>query len=164
MKPGMGWPIGVGVILGATVISNFAVMRIASSDPSFAVEPDYYARAVAFDSTMAARQRSLDLGWGLEASVDSLVPGETPHLTVRLKASDASPLVGAHVSVVARFNARANDTLTAVLREDAPGMYVAPLAIHTPGLWEFRVDASRPDPLREGHLDQYEVSTRVQVK
>lgn len=163
MKPGMGWPIGVAVILGATVVANIAVMRIANDDPSFAVEPDYYARAVAFDSTMAQERRNLDLGWGVESSLDSLVAGQPTRLTIRLKDRDAGPLVGATVSVTARFNARANDTLTAVLPETAPGTYVSALPISTPGEWEVRVDALHADGQ---HPDastpaRYSVSTRI---
>jgi hypothetical protein len=43
---------------------------------------------------------------------------------------------------MARHNARANDTLTAVLTEAAPGMYSAELPIARAGEWEVRVDAS----------------------
>lgn len=141
----MGWPIAVGVILGATVVGNIAVMRIANDDPSFAVEPDYYAKAVAFDSTMAQERRNLDLGWGVETSLDPLVTGSPTLLTVRLKDRDAGPLIGASVSIVARFNARANDTLTATLPEISPGTYRSALSITTPGEWEIRVDARHGD-------------------
>lgn len=160
MKPGIGWPIGVAVILGCTVVANIAVMRIANNDPSFAVEPNYYARAVAFDSTMAQERRNLALGWGVETSLDSLVPGQPTQLLVHLKGADAAPLPGAVVSVVARFNARANDTLTTVLRETAPGAYVAALPIHTPGEWEVRIDATRTDSTTRD-VARYSVRTRV---
>ena len=49
----MGWPIGVATILASTVVANIIVMQIANDDPSFAVEPDYYRKAVNFDATMA---------------------------------------------------------------------------------------------------------------
>jgi hypothetical protein len=42
---------------------------------------------------------------------------------------------------MARFNARANDTLTAVLEEQTPGTYAATLPIAHPGEWEVRIDA-----------------------
>ena len=68
MKPGMGWPIGVTVILGATIAVNLWVMKIANSDPSFAIEPDYYRKAVHYDSTMAQQRLNASLGWGVEAA------------------------------------------------------------------------------------------------
>ena len=40
------WPAGLTLILAITVAANIWVMRIASDDPSFAIEPNYYARAV----------------------------------------------------------------------------------------------------------------------
>ncbi len=160
MKTGMGWPVGIVAILGITVIGNVAVMRVASNDPSFSVEPDYYAKAVAFDSTMAQQRRNLELGWRAETAMDPIVNGHPTHLTIRLTDRDAEPLTGASVSVMARFNARANDTLTAVLGENTPGTYDALLPIVTPGEWEVRVDASRPS---SSTFDRFTVSTRVQA-
>lgn len=142
MKAGMGWPIGVAVILGATVAANIVVMRIASDDPAFAVEPDYYRKAVQFDSTMAQQRRNISLGWGFDAAIDSIGDGRQTRLAVRLRDASADPLPGARVAVMARFNARANDTLTAVLTEEAPGTYVTTLPIAHAGVWEVRVDAT----------------------
>jgi nitrogen fixation protein FixH len=142
MKSGLGWPIGVATILAATVAANVVVMRIASDDPSFAVEPDYYRKAVHFDSTMAQERQNLSLGWGFDAAIDSIGDGRRTRLAVRLRDASASPLPGARVAVMARFNARANDTLTAILREEQPGTYVTTLPIAHPGEWEVRVDAT----------------------
>jgi nitrogen fixation protein FixH len=141
MKAGMGWPIGVVVILGATVIANIAVMRIANDDPSFAVEPDYYRKAVHFDSTMAQQRRNADLGWGVRTRIDSIGDGTQTRLTVELRDASNYPLPGARVAVMTRHNARANDTLTAVLDEQVPGSYTATLPIARAGEWEVRVDA-----------------------
>ena len=41
MKPGAGWPIGIALVLCATVVGNLVMMRVAGSDPSMAIEPDY---------------------------------------------------------------------------------------------------------------------------
>lgn len=142
MKSGMGWPIGVATILAATVVANVVVMRIASDDPSFAVEPDYYRKAVHFDSTMAQERQNLSLGWGFDATLDAIADGQPTRLAVRLHDAASDPLPGARVAVMARFNARANDTLTAVLTEEAPGTYVTRLPITHPGEWEIRVDAA----------------------
>ena len=142
MKQGMGWPIGVAVILGATVAANIVVMRIANDDPSFAVEPDYYRKAVHFDSTMAQQRENISLGWGIQTQIDSIGDGTHTRLTVQLRDASSYPLPGARVAVMARHNARANDTLTAVLTEAAPGMYSAELPIARAGEWEVRVDAA----------------------
>lgn len=143
MKPGMGWPIGVAVILGATVAANIVVMRLASSDPSFAIEPDYYKKAVAFDSTMAAESRSLTLGWSATSTIVANATSDRPVVSVTLVDSLRQPIVGATVTITALANARANEVLSATLRESAPGRYDGTLAATFAGQWEVRVNAVR---------------------
>lgn len=154
MKPGMAWPMGVAVILGATIAANLWVMRVANADPAFAIEPDYYKKAVNYDSTMAQARANLSLGW---AVITQFAPvrdrGQTP-ISVALHDSAAAPITGAHVTIMARFNARANDTLTAVLTEARPGEYSAALPITHAGEWEVRVDATRAGA-------RFSASTRV---
>lgn len=136
----MGWPIGITVVLGLTVVANFWVMRVANDDPSFAIEPDYYKKAVAFDSTIAEERRSATLGWSASASI---VAGGANGATVTVTLRDAQqqPVQGATVRIAALANARANTILSANLTESAPGEYRAPLAAQRPGQWEVRVDA-----------------------
>jgi nitrogen fixation protein FixH len=143
MKPGMGWPIGITAILGATVVANLVMMRVANNDPSFAVEPDYYKKAVFYDSTMAQTHRNLDLGWGVQTFADSIVPGKPTRLRVVLRDEKALPLLGARVEATVLFNARANDLTTATLTDEGAGVYAATLPINTPGEWEIRVNATR---------------------
>jgi nitrogen fixation protein FixH len=143
MKAGMGWPIGITVILGATVAANLVMMRIANNDPSFSVEPDYYKKAVFYDSTMAQARRNLDLGWGVQAFVDSIVAGQPTRLRVVLRDEQALPLLGATVQATVLFNARANDLTTATLTDEGAGVYTASVPINTPGEWEVRVNATR---------------------
>jgi nitrogen fixation protein FixH len=143
MKAGMGWPIGITVILGATVAANLVMMRIANNDPSFSVEPDYYKKAVFYDSTMAQARRNLDLGWGVQAFVDSIVAGQPTRLRVVLRDEQALPLLGATVQATVLFNARANDLTTATLTDEGAGVYTASVPIKTPGEWEVRVNATR---------------------
>lgn len=154
MKPGMGWPLGITIILGATIAANIVVMRIANDDPAFAVEPDYYRKAVQYDSTMAQQRANISLGWGIVTALDPIGDGTHTRLAVQLLDASRSPLPGARVAVMARFNARANDTLTAVLDEEAPGRYVTTLPIARPGEWEVRVDASHGS-------QHFSASTRV---
>ncbi len=143
MKPGMGWPIGITVILGATVAANLVMMRIANNDPSFAVEPDYYKKSVFYDSTMAQTHRNLDLGWGVQTFADSIVAGQPTRLRVVLRDEQARPLLGATVQATVLFNARANDLTTATLTDEGAGVYTATVPINAPGIWEVRVNATR---------------------
>lgn len=143
MKAGMGWPIGIIAILGASVAANMVMMRIANNDPSFAVEPDYYRKAVFYDSTMAQTHRNLDLGWDVQTSADSIVQGKPTRLRVVLRDERARPVLGAVVQATVLFNARANDLTTATLTDEGTGVYSATLPINAPGVWEVRVNATR---------------------
>ena len=143
MKPGMGWPIGITAILVATVAANLVMMRIANSDPSFSVEPDYYKKAVLYDSTMAQTHRNLDLGWGVQTFADSIVAGQPTRLRVVLHDIQALPVLGAAVQATVLFNARANDLTTSTLTDEGAGVYTATVPINAPGIWEVRVNATR---------------------
>jgi nitrogen fixation protein FixH len=154
MKPGMAWPIGVATILGLTVVANLWVMKVANGDPSFAIEPDYYKKAVNYDSTMAQERTNATLGWIVGTQFAPIGDGKATQLTVTVRDAQAAPLTGAHVAIMTRFNARANDTLTAVLTEARPGTYTASLPIAHAGEWEVRVDATRDGA-------KYSQSTRV---
>ena len=68
MKRGSWWPIGITAVLATTVAANVWVATIASDDPSFAIEPDYYAKAIAWDSTLAQARTNATLGWRLTPS------------------------------------------------------------------------------------------------
>ncbi len=143
MKAGMMWPIGITAILGATVAANIVMMRLASDDPSMAIEPDYYKKAVDFDSTMAAERRSNALGWTAVSSIDPIVAGKPTRVRVRLATVDGTPIPDATVRVVALFNARANDLKQATMVAQSDSSYAASLDIGFPGQWEVRVDATR---------------------
>ena len=145
MKPGTLWIAGVVAILGATVIGNIAVMRIANSDPSFAIESDYYKKAVEFDSTLVLERSSATLGWVAAAHLVHDSTARVNHLVVRVSDKNDTPLVGLVVNADALYNARANDVVHAVLMESEPGVYAAPIAVTNSGEWEVRIHAARAD-------------------
>lgn len=145
MKPGMQWPIGIAVILAVGVVANIVVMRIANSDPSFAVEPDYYQKAVDFDSTLAHANTSAKLHWISTTTVTRGDRGDSTHVTITLQDSLGHAIEQAAVSVEALAIARANTVLTATLREQAPGEYTAPLPVPRGGLWDITIHATRND-------------------
>jgi len=156
MKPGMGWPIGITAVLAITVIGNLVMMRIANDDPSMAIEPDYYKKAVAFDSTLADARRSNALGWTAASTIEPIVEGQRTRVRVRLTDARGAVISDATVHVVALFNARANDLQSAPLVFNQDSSYSAPLSISFPGQWEVRVDAVRGS-------DHFVTTSRVEV-
>ncbi len=142
MKRGWGWPVAVVAILTATVGLNIWVYRVANDDPSFAVEPDYYQKAVDWDSTLAQRRQNLVLGWHLSPRLDAFTPRDGALLRVTLTDAGGVPIRDATVRVAAFFNARANDIIDSTLARDSAG-YTVRLPVKYGGVWELQFDVHR---------------------
>jgi nitrogen fixation protein FixH len=141
MKRGQAWPIGITLLLTIFVAANLVVMRIAGADPSFAVEPDYYAKAMTFDSTMALERESARLGW---TAASWIVPRDgATMLVVTLTDAKGAAVAGAMVVSEARFVGRAAKVLRDTLAETGRGQYEATLVDPPGGAWEVRVAATR---------------------
>ena len=70
MKAARLWPVALVSVLALTVIANFWVLWAAGDDQHLALEPDYYRKALAWDSTVAQRERNVALGWRATATLD----------------------------------------------------------------------------------------------
>lgn len=138
-----GWPIGIAMVLILSAGSNIAVMVVAKQDKAFAIEPEYYEKALRWDDTMAQERRNLALGWGASASLVLARPGRPGQLDVVLTDPAGRPVDSAVVAVEAMHNARASQRYHASLTEGAPGTYRAAIDAHRPGEWEVRVTAQR---------------------
>ena len=95
------WPVGLVALLAASAGANIALVIITSRDTSFAVEPNYYAKALAWDQTMAQQARNDALGWALSLRID---PGDArggKTVTVHLADRAGAPIEGAQVAVEA---------------------------------------------------------------
>lgn len=145
MKPGMAWPIGIVAILATSVIGNLVMMRVANNDPSFAVEDDYYQRAVNFDTTMHQQSQSDALGWSAVVTIDGVHDGSGV-LRVQLRDRNALAIAADSVVAVAFYNARANDRARLALvhtPSDSAGVYQHVIKTPHPGQWVVQVEAWR---------------------
>jgi nitrogen fixation protein FixH len=137
------WPAIIVTALLGNVTLGIVLMRVAADDPHFAVEPDYYRRAVGWDTTQAQARRNLELGWQVVPALGPVGGGEVP-LTLVLTDAGGAPLDGASVSVEARAVAHAAEVVAAnLLPTGAPGTYTAALPVAREGLWEVRAVAVR---------------------
>jgi nitrogen fixation protein FixH len=143
MKKGMQWPIGIALVLALTVVSNVWLAIVASSDEAFAVEPDYYRKAVHFDDEMALRAESARLGWRVEPELHLGTSGTPGSLSVVVRDAAGGPVNGATVELVAMHNARASHVLRATLAASGNGRYQAPLDAQRAGEWELRLGITR---------------------
>lgn len=133
--------IPVGLL--ASMLAGLGTMAtIAARDPGFALERDYYAKAVTYDRVIAQRGENARLGWLLETELGEAAPGRTTPFVVKVRSGEGA-VVGARVSVEALRNATAQAAVEATLVERTPGEYAANLALARGGLWELRLTVER---------------------
>ena len=140
MKRGAWWPIGITAVLATTVAANIWVMRIANDDPSFAIEQDYYKKAIAWDSTLAQGRESARLGWRLTPRMGPIDRDGRSRLSADLRDATGAPIVDAVVRVTALYVGRASDVHEVTLAPSGAGEYVAELDARHAGQWELRFD------------------------
>lgn len=136
------WPGIVFVLLGLNACVVAATVYLAKSDRSFAVEPDYYRKGLAWNQTAAQMARNRALGWTTQVQVGA-VGALGRHVTVFLRDRDGQPLDGASISVVAFHDARAGQPVDGTCQADDRGGYATSLPIDRAGWWEFRFHVSR---------------------
>ncbi len=150
------WPAIIVLLLVGSSGGTIAMARIAASDPHAAIEPDYYKKAVAWDSTMAQERRNRALAWQVQAGLPAIGAARATELTVRVLDGAGAPVSGASVHVEAMAVSHADSGFVATLGEGASGAYSAPVALRQPGLWEVRVRVVRGD-------DRYTANVRLDV-
>jgi hypothetical protein len=131
----------VPIALLAAMLTGFGVLiAIAVDDPGFAVEPDYYKKALSWDAKQEQDRLNRALAYELALST-APAPGGV-ELTLAVGRAGGAPLTAAQVRVEAFHNARAAEIFDVELEEGPPGNYHGSLPIRRAGLWEFRVDVS----------------------
>ena len=148
------WPVIIVTALALHVVAWLGVVYLAISNPSYAVEEDYYQKALAWDAKRAQDRTNSDLGWRLESAVDAVpAPGADAVLTARLSDRDGHPLDGATIAVETFHNARAHDILRGALRPVGGGAYRISLPMRRNGRWELRYTVD----LGDAHFTRSEV-------
>lgn len=146
MRPGTMWPFVIAGALGLHVVGSLVMVYFATSNESYAVEPDYYQKALAWNDKRAQDRHNVELGWQLEFTVEPAAQGQDPILRAALKAADCEPVTGASMAVEAFANARRDEVLTAILNPADSG-YETTMPLRRDGLWEFRFTVTRNDEL-----------------
>jgi nitrogen fixation protein FixH len=144
LKPGWGWPAALAGLLVAGAAFDLVFLAIASRDPSFAVERDYYRKALAWDGEMAQQAANAELGWRVTGALTAARARDgRGRLEVSVADAAGAPLAGALVSGDVFHSARAAQVHEVALREEAPGRYAAVVPASRPGWWEVRLRVSR---------------------
>lgn len=142
MKPAAAWPLALAGVLALTVVANVALLAAANAPGAARVEPDYYRRALAWDSTQAERARSAALGWRAEAAFTA-GGGRGLALDVSLLDADRRPVAGAELEALAIHNLEPGPPARWRLEEITPGAYRARVRPGRAGRWELRLRATR---------------------
>ncbi len=131
-------------LLGSMLLGLGSLAYIAADDPGFALEPNYYDKAVHWDRAQAEASASRALGYRLELT-EPLTVAADGHIDLRLSLVDrqGEAVTGAEVTAVAFANAAASRTQRVVLREISAGRYQAELRQGRTGLWELRLAVTR---------------------
>lgn len=146
LAPHVRWPLFVVGALVLQVVASLITIYLATSNPSYAVEDDYYHKALRWDEIRAQQRRNDELGWRMTFDVTPPAPtGESARLSVDLTDADGAPIDGATVTVEAFHNARADEILRAPFEARGDGHYRASLPMRRSGLWEFRFVSQRGD-------------------
>ena len=155
MKKGWYWPWFIGILLGATAGGQGVMLYAATHDSTFSLEPDYYKKAVAFDTVIKQERENIHLGWTARATIGPLVDG-TRDVAIVLTDSSAQRITDAHVRVTAIHNLDGDLHVSQALIVRDDGRFTARMPLRRAGLLELRVDAMR------GH-ERFTPSVRVDV-
>lgn len=132
------------MILGSMFAGLGTMTYLALDDPSFALESNYYDKAVHWDRSQAEAKASRELGLNVSVA-QALKLTASGHIELELQVTDRTGATygGADVQVEAFANARAGHVERLHLREVATGTYASQIAGGTRGLWELRVSVVR---------------------
>jgi nitrogen fixation protein FixH len=143
-------------LLGCHMIFIFTAITLGTGDPSFAVVPDYYQKAVDFDERKALLAESAALGWSVELSPASTadVLGQREVL-LRFTDEAGHSIEGLTVTATGYHLARAGQPETMQFVEVLPGQYVGSARIVREGFWQFAIDATRGEQIFVTDVKQF---------
>lgn len=131
------WPLAVVGILGVSLTVCAITVVAAVSDPSYAIEDDYYQRAVDWDHERDLQAASDRLGW----RADVIVSDDGIITAVMTDAND-QPIDNAAVRVTTFHHARRGLAQDLTLQPRGNGRYVGTLAQPRSGQWQVRLRAA----------------------
>ncbi|CAN0452832.1 unnamed protein product, partial [Ectocarpus fasciculatus] len=131
--------IVVALLAGHVTLMATAVTFALRGYASAGVEPDFYAKAIAWDANQDVLQRSAELGWTVTLTPDIWLD-ERGHRTVAVTAKDAQgqAIHDARVSLHMHHAVYPSRQAEALLKPSGAGTYAAKLPGLSAGLW--RVD------------------------
>jgi hypothetical protein len=137
------WAWVPALLLATMFVGLGAMAYVAIDDPHFALEPDYYDKAVHWDRSQAEARASATTGLRLQLAPLVTTGDGSVDIEVHVAGPDTRPFTGAQVELSAFPNAYAERVQKLSLRETAPGVYAGRLTRGVLGLWELRLGVVR---------------------
>jgi nitrogen fixation protein FixH len=134
-----GWFWGTLVVgfLSLQLTIGGVAIYLATGDPSVAVVPDYYQKAVDWDRTLAIRQASDQLGWRAEIDVTSASTSTGDRvLTIQILDASGQPVDRLGGECELYHHARASQRQRIPLKSVGRGCYQGIARMPEKGLWE----------------------------
>lgn len=136
---GAVWAWVPALLLGSMLLGLGVLAYVAIDDPHFALEPNYYDKAVHWDRTQSEARDSAALGLQLTLTQPLALSADgSLELELRVTDRERVALSGAVVELEAFPNAYASRVERLRLNETSPGVYRARLGGRATGLWELR--------------------------
>lgn len=139
---GWYWPYLLVLFMLGGIVPGIVLVAVAIDDPSFAVEENYYEKALAWDQQQKERRESRALGWAFEVAVqnDAMMPGFR-RVGVVVRDREGAPIENCDVALETFHNARAADRLRVALDPLPGAAHAASVPMRRAGLWELRFAA-----------------------
>ena len=159
IPPHYFWPGMVVALLGLSAVAIAITVTFALSDPSFAVVPDYYNKALQWDQTAALQQRSDALQWraAFEFGVQDHMTDQR-QIIVSLTGPNNEPITGADLTATVFHPSRSKETQAVSFDEPNPGRYVGLFHPTRIGIWELELRATRDHDVFLDHQQQWLMS------
>jgi FixH len=143
---GAVWAWVPGMLLGSMLLGLGVLAYIAIDDPHFALEPNYYDKAVHWDRTQSQARDSAALGLLLTLPATLALSADgTLEIELRVTDRERVALGSAVVELEAFPNAYASRVERVKLHETAAGLYRGRLKGGARGLWELRFSVTKGD-------------------
>jgi nitrogen fixation protein FixH len=135
------WPKAIVGLIALHITFMVVVIVVATRDPSFAVEPNHYQKALAWDRLAARQRQSAALGWQVTVESEPRLGGDGRRdINCRVVDRDGAPVTGASVRALAFAHARGEDRVRLEFGEGPAGGYQARAPLARAGLWELRFE------------------------
>jgi hypothetical protein len=134
------WALVPVALLSSSALGVGSMAVIATRDPHFATEPDYYKKAVSWDQTQAQAASNQRLGYAVALpAVIAFDAQRNATLELTLRDRLGQPVLGARLTADAFANAYSGKVVHAVFEEQPAGRYRAKLAVSHAGQWVFEL-------------------------